>query len=202
MDFILVDIKKQRRLYPQHLGHKHPDQEAARSRFLSLDQYHELARRIIVKFAPRAIKEKMLSNEDAVDFVAHRIMMGDWIYDEKISKINTFRGGSGKKAIFAYLKKIRTQRNSNYIASDGIAHDVKYVHPHERLIRNEEHEEKSILVEKLMDCLNDLQKKCIGMHYMEGIEKREVAKRLNLSKFWVHKNIVAGIERMRGVDVG
>jgi len=92
--------------------------------FTTLDDYLELARKTIGRFAPKyraTLGREMLRNDDTVSYVATAIMVADWLWNKDYrSKTNTVRSQyayRNQHAIWAIQRYITRQAESTYIES-------------------------------------------------------------------------------------
>ncbi len=206
MNFVVAPIHRLRKKYLiEKFGHKTADPKDVEERFLTLDKYYELARRIIGKFAPHESKASMLSSEDAIDYVAHQIMRGDWGWNvEKKADIKTFRGVNGRKAITAYIRAVMKQNHQkslDFLACDeNSIHDVttdpKAIEPQEAHIRQEECDERRAYLQVLLESLSEVQRLCIIMHYLDDVSQADIADRLKMSREGVRKSIAEGMKKL------
>lgn len=201
MNYVLADVSTPRK--------KYPDASTVEGRMLTLNQYHTLARRIIGRWAPAHMKGVMLGSEDAIDYVAHKIMMGDWRYNVSRSDIKTHRGYCGKRAIQRYIKGLArkgpfvtnfldTLEESETNIYELIA-DPKSPQPIDvDVIQDERLEMRKRLV-KGMERLTDTQYACVKLHFIDGKSMAEVGRELDISREAVRKSINESVERMRGL---
>jgi RNA polymerase sigma factor (sigma-70 family) len=193
MNFVMEEIKKSRRKYPKG------DSKEVMERMLTLPKYLDLARRMINSFAPTSVRASMLASDDAIGYVAEKIMRGDWKFDPfyKIkTKISTHRGFMAQCAINQYMKKIaRDGKNQMEMLDDLVI--VPTDHPIESLIADEEKEYLLCLVKDLINRLTKAQKKCLRMYFMEDIKTRDIARLLDITPQAVQSNIRRGIRRIR-----
>jgi RNA polymerase sigma factor (sigma-70 family) len=203
MNFVLTNIKRNRKKYPAGLGHKNGDRDKIQSRFLSLEKYHELACRIIGRFAPVNAKKMMLESEDAISFIAHQLMKGDWGFEpSKGVKISSLRGYIGRVAIKEYLKTLSTQRRENETIQQDIEARPNTVNPEEMRMRIETDQETRDYIRGLLYTLNDVQRACISLHYLDGLKQTDVARKVGLSREGVRKAISEGMKRLNAMVTG
>lgn len=133
MAYVIEDVARmtQRKQYPDS---NHP---AVKERMLPLPVYTDLARRMIGAFAPAAHKGMLLNNEDAIGYVAFKIMRGDWDYKPnyktksgKSVALNTYRGCCAKWAIAEYIRSWQTMEHPITIETDdGTVIETNVHHP-------------------------------------------------------------------------
>jgi RNA polymerase sigma factor (sigma-70 family) len=196
---VTEEVGKQRKKYPDCKDPK------VAARFLTLDEYMVLSRRMISKFAPANLRSYMLASEDAIDFVAHKIMKGDWCYEDEKTKLTTYRGYCAQKAIDYYIKismKKKATLSLDAVDDDDTplneVVDDQSLNPLAQMIEEEEHKNlrHSLLV--AIEALPSSQRDCVRMHYMEGVADAEIARRLNITRQAVQGKIKRGLEIMRG----
>lgn len=213
MNYVITDVKARRKQYTDMKNGNQEAIDAVNRRMLTVEQYQSLARRIIGKWAPSYARSQMLNSDDAVDFVAHRIMVGDWGYNSKKSNIKTYRGYCGKRAIQVYLSILSEQQNvvTNYLDShserrtdsDKSVYDVisddNAPHPSERMETIERCEEvrRDLLI--LMGDLNDTQRACITMHHIDENSMADIGRELGITREGVRRSIEEGMKAMRKI---
>lgn len=202
MNYILTDVKRTRKKYPNHNERK----------FMSVQEYHDLSRRIIGKFAPPNVKRAMLTSEDAIDFVAHCIMRADWGYDKEHSKganLRTYRGYCGRRAIKTYLGIIAEQRKT--LSLDYLLLEDKSLHdtqsddgandPQKQHINSEQHLELKIYLGSILEKLTETQRECIIRSHIKNKGHSRIARELGISREAVRKSINVGMKKMRELVV-
>lgn len=210
MNYVITEVGRARKKYSAEFGHKLKDQRPAQERFLSLAKYHELARRIIGKFAPVESKTSMLASEDAIDFVAHHIMRGDWGFEpEKGNKIETFRSISGRGAILEYIKIVMNQRQNmslDYAESSEHDHSVgeisvdpKAPEPSTIQMQREADQETRDYIRGLLNVLTPVQRACVTLHYLDDVSQADIAKIMNMHREGVRKSINEGMKKLNSV---
>ena len=199
---VTEEIGKQRKEYPDCNDPK------VAARFLSLSEYMTLARRMISKFAPANLRSYMLASEDAIDFVAHKIMKGDWCYDEGRTKITTYRGYCAQKAIDYYIKmSLKKQVTVSLDAADEndvLINEIadESLNPLAQMIEEEDRKSLRLSLLNAIDLLTPSQQDCVRLHYMEGLTDKEIATRLNITRQAVQHKLKRSLELMKGnIDV-
>jgi RNA polymerase sigma factor (sigma-70 family) len=205
MNYVISDVGRPRKKYPSNLGHKNADQSQAQERFLTLAKYHELARRIIGKFAPVDSKASMLASEDAIDFVAHHIMRGDWSFEpSRGNKISTLRGYNGRVAILEYIKAVSNQRQEVSIdyKVDGnrtlgdVSEDPKAIEPQNIHMERERDQETRDYIRGLLNALSPVQRACVALHYLDDVGQSDIAKMMNMTREGVRQAIAKGMQKL------
>lgn len=103
--------------------------------FMGLQFYLDLARKSIITFAKKNIQKKLLDDEDYVSFIAFRLMMIDYSYNEKYSEdpqkqasLNSYRYICISREIRKF-RKFKTANDSkmiNFTDLDQQLPDDKY----------------------------------------------------------------------------
>lgn len=229
MNYVILDVKSRRKegyvnMNPKKIREmrellaEEPDNDEAKaylktvddinSRMLTVAEYHVLARRIIGRWAPSHIKASMLNSEDAIDFVAHLVMIGDWNFDESQSTIETHRGNCGKHAIQNYMKTLGRQ-NKNYsknflddnneVNAYHSVPDENAPQPFDRMELLESSEDMKRDLSILLGNLNKTQRACVMMHLIDEMSMGDISKELKITREGVRRAIVDGVEIMRSV---
>lgn len=179
------------------------DPEVA-ARMLPLRKYLELARRIIGKFAPVNCKKHMLASEDAISFVASRIMRGDWNYNkDKGMKLTTYRGMCGRYAITEYLDRLGHQKKMVSIDQehgDGLA--IKDILFDEDSIADEREEgpgeaKKRRYISNLLNLLTPMERECVEMRFWWGLDAKQTAKALGVHRQAVQYALTRAMDTLR-----
>lgn len=212
MNYVIAQVKTQRKKYTNMNLETGDTQEIAdvNGRMLTVEKYHDLARRIIGKWAPPYAKTSMLNSEDAIDYVAHKIMMGDWGYDKDKSGLKTFRGYCGKRAIQDYLGTLAGQHSfiTNCLDStsytkewDGYSfiQDKKVIAPDEAFLTEEQREENRNRLKTIMSKLNATQQSCLAMYYMGDMNMTDIAHELDMTREGVRKSIDEALKYIKEI---
>jgi RNA polymerase sigma factor (sigma-70 family) len=147
----------------------------------------------------------MLASEDAIDFVAHHIMRGDWAFEpSRGNKISTCRGSNGRLAILEYIKAVANQRQENSLeyVVDGnrtlsdVTEDPKMVEPQAIHIQRENDQETRDYIRGLLNALTPVQRSCIALHYLDDVGQSDIAKMLSMTREGVRQAIAKGMQRL------
>jgi len=149
--------------------------------YMDLYDYLKLAQISIKKFAHPGIRGRMLNSEDAISFVAEKLMESDHDYNKNISKLVTNRCNRAKFAI-----KTWTEANLK---------KPKLFHLTDTLSAKDDTKDKELL-EKLLYDLPPKQKQYIQMHFFDGIRMIDMAAMLGISKQGVSDAILRGLKNM------
>jgi RNA polymerase sigma factor (sigma-70 family) len=214
---MIPSVGKQKISYRDHSGIK----------FESLEFYLGLAKKIIAKMGPTffaGLSKDMLTNEDAVSFVANAIMMGDWRWkndqkedDKKTYKnLYSYRNQCGIWAIKTYVtkqykqknnkRKINTKYSLNYIddndaSLESAIADKDQKEPIDMVI---EKENTDNLLKSINDLLNsgilsDKQREQIIMYYYDNMTLEQIGEKYDVTREAVRQSIKSGIAKIRSL---
>lgn len=201
-NFMIADVEPFKKRYPPI-----DDPEVAR-RFLTVGEYLNLARRIIAKFAPANSRVSMLASEDAIDFVAHRLMLGDWGYRPDKAALNTYRGYCGRCAIQRYLKNMARQRFVTVPEDDGSVtkvtvindsidkHDPKAETPVDTVIKTETSEKVITRLKNRLHPLTHKQQLCVLKRVVDGMTMADIGRELGMTTEGVRQSILNGVKKL------
>jgi RNA polymerase sigma factor (sigma-70 family) len=209
---IIPAIGKQKILYKDHNDIK----------FESLDFYVNLAQKIIAKLAPTffiGLSKEMLTNEDAISFVANAIMMGDWRWKQNDSdntkqykNLYSYRNQCAIWAIQTYItKKYKHSKNNKCYTMSllsnknedleiiNLIEDTNQTEPIEILIDSENKNIASKLIDDLFssDILSEKQKQHLRMYYLENQTLENIGKQFNVTREAIRQSIKSAIEKIR-----
>ena len=209
---MIPSIGKQKIIYKDH----------STVNFESLDFYILLAQKIISKMGPSifgGLSKEMLSNEDAISFVANAIMMGDWRWknednkdlEKKNKSLYSYRNQCGIWAIKTYItKKYKQKDHKNYSLnyvddeqsdqklSDKIA-DHSQKEPLDLLM---EKEKKDTIQENITNLLNmapisEKQRDYIEMYYYKDMTLEQIGKKYGVTREAVRQSIKSAINTIK-----
>lgn len=191
-------------------------------KFDSLKVYLLLAKKAISKFGPKfynGLSTKMLKDEDAVASIANAIMMADWRWDENRSGLN-----GGKKTKYSYRNQCALWAMQTYVSKDHkrskrtkaysldymsdedkndlytISEDTKTETPEDIVIKNEESENLSSLINQLLtiETLSDRQKDYIRLYYFESNTFEQIGKKYGITREAVRQGLNKALNIIRG----
>lgn len=198
MSFVISKIGSQRKHY---VDMKNGDPHVVASineRMLTVEQYHDLARGIISRWAPPHVKKRLLRSEDAVAYVAHNIMMADWGYQPDKSSIKTYRGARGKYAIKDYLDGLTKQYYyENLYDADTDLVDITCPPPSHGLEMTERYQDIRHTLSDLLKKLPAMKRICVIMYFIQQKSTQDIGRIFGVSQEWARENIRQGIEEMR-----
>lgn len=176
------------------------DQAAAvNARMLSLPQYLTLSRRIIGKFAPGSMRIGLLRDDDAIGYVAHGIMMGDWRYNHDRSKLGTYRGYSGRVALLNYISRRCLPSLTVPFAAD----DTGGSQHHEAIdedIRVESRASTSAFLRRAMGVLSRNQQAYLVMHFADGMDYKQIAAAVGCSRENIRRQVDSALRKLSRPD--
>jgi RNA polymerase sigma factor (sigma-70 family) len=175
--------------------------------FEGLDTYLEIARKMVVKYAPAHLKNDMLRDEDVISYVAYSIMRADWQYDGRGHKAG-FRSQMAQFAIKSYQNrrmKSRSRRGGVSICSLSSSFDGLDDSPNlsDSMVDDTPQPGETVELKELFDrvdllleggMLSDRQASCIKLFYYDDFSMQEIATKIGVTRQYVHKCIVSGIE--------
>jgi RNA polymerase sigma factor (sigma-70 family) len=186
--------------------------------FDSLSTYITLAKKIISKFAPTfysALRQELLSNEDAIADIASAIMIGDWRWDKDRSGFNgksktkySYRNQCGIWAIKTYLSNKYRKQNTHYSLNNVNDNDVSFADnipdkeeydPYVVVENNEYEESLKNNIENILSSgiISDKQKDQIKQYYFEEKTLSEIGKAFGVTREAVRQNIQKGLAKIR-----
>lgn len=192
--------------------------------FDSLDNYMLLAKKSISKFANQiysGLATKMLKDEDAIASVSNAIMMADWRWDENYQNDKgtkktrySYRNQCALWAIQTYVsknyKKNKKFKNKiyslDYIVEnndDSSVHsfteDNKSLSPEEILMKKEDKEELSHLLDSLLNlnCLSTRQKDYIKLYYFESYTFEKIGQKYGITREAVRQGLNKAISLIK-----
>lgn len=181
--------------------------------FEGLDDYYLIAKKMISTHGPKirtGLADEMLKNDDAISNIAHAIMMADWKFDGRGSRLG-YRKKMGEYAIRNYAtrsgKAFRRQVFSldNFInrvlESESFAQNIPDCGeaPGEGIEREEELEALRARIDDLLDSgfISDQQASYLRMYYLEGKSLSEIGHTRGVSKQGVSELIRKACLRLK-----
>ena len=166
-------------MLPQKNSEKIP--VATDAKFMSLYDYLSLAKRCIKKYAGNDIRARMLADDDAISFVAERLMYGTCHYRKnKGTLLSTYYGQCSIWAITRWkimvVKQCKNHLSINYAVGENPLADVI-------------EDKRSKYNENMgmdMRGLTPLQLDCITKHFQHNITYANIAKQRGVTRQAVH----------------
>lgn len=192
-------------------------------KFDDLKTYVLLAKKAISKFGPKfysGLSAKMLKDEDAISGIANAIMMADWRWDDNRIGLNgakktkySYRNQCALWAIKTYVSKEHKHSKKkkayslDYMSEDSdtglhsLSADTKCEQPDDILIKNEESQNLSSLINQLLslDSLSDKQKDYIKLYYFESYTFEEIGNKYGITREAVRQGLNKALDTIRGV---
>jgi hypothetical protein len=158
------------------------------SRFMTMDEYHTIAKKVIKRFgkeyAGAARLNEMVNSDDYVSEVATQLMMADWRYDtSKGCTPYSYRNQCGKWAVLDVLGLSRTRANQprqsldvlvgdagDSVSIASLTEDLQAPNPSDDMKRREKESRIRKYVKFLLKTsrLTDVQAKCLQLRYFGG----------------------------------
>ena len=159
--------------------------------FLPLHQYVQIAKNTIQRFCPTYTY--LLTDVDAIDYVVHKIMIGDWKWKpEKSCSRITYRCSCAQWAIREYAMKIKP-RYSRY----KTLHNYEpYSGAKQKWLNQTELEDLSLDINDFT-FLTDNERLCIKKIYIEHYRIKDVAEECEISRPAIYKICESAIEKIK-----
>lgn len=161
--------------------------------FLTLDEYLLGARKILSLYGFHCHR----NDEDAISYVAHRMMLADQTWDGHSSSKNTWRFNQARYAIMKLKTKHKKQRKlfslNKTIGKSG-SKDI-YLSD---IIPDKTKENTIEMFKQVMtyaqNLLSPRQYDCLRLHYQENLTMEKIGKMLGITKQAVSLSIIKGIQ--------
>ena len=176
-------------------------------KFLTINQYRQIAKRLIFKIAPiygAGVAKELMRSEDVISNVATQVMIADWQWNGK----GTLFGYRKQRAIWAIQNTVQRNKKNiyslNFIVKTGeqqgielgdLIEDKKFFH--EDSLQNKEDKE---LVNKILtsEIISDRQKECLKLRFYGDMTLQQVGDTLGITKEAVRKSIQRAKRKIRG----
>jgi RNA polymerase sigma factor (sigma-70 family) len=194
MTVVIVDINK-KTLEKSGLFNNNKE---SNHRLLSLHEYIKIAKKTIGKFASPSVASEMLRNEDAISFVTNHLIQGTlrWKADggrTLYSYLNQCAIWSIQRWIFntKAAKKTSTLSLDKSIDDDG---NTMY-----NLVANDDTSNDGTDIEEILSKgnLNETQKTCLRMKFVEGMTYRAIGAALNKTGSRIEQIVTAALQKIR-----
>lgn len=168
---------------------------------LSLSEYLSIAEKVIGKFAPPGIKREMLNNEDAISFVADHLIKAALRWKEDAGRtLYSYLNQCAIWSIQRWILNKKVANKNNILSLDNIINDEgdnMY-----NLVANKNHIESNIdeIINK--SYLNETQKECLRLRFVDGCTLKEISEKLDKSKQRIDQIINRAISKLREEFVG
>ncbi len=168
------------------------ESDVVKSRMLSLAEYLKLSRQIIGKFTFSSARKMMLQDEDAIAFIAEHLMSATVRFEENSGRtFKSYLNQCGIWAINRWLTNVKSagkmdtlsldfERDGGKHASTNTLYDV-LPDGHTNIV-------ESLIAQETIDellthpCLNEAQKKCLKMKFIDELTYREIAEKMSFTR--------------------
>lgn len=187
-------------------------------KFLSLDEYIIMARKIISKMSSGPYKH-YLNTEDVVSYVANALMMADWRWDENYSSkdgrkknLYSYRNQCAIWAIKTLVTKhkkakmdIKIYSLDGHISDNDLRNNLDFIEAEENsqpidiLEKEENDNDIKSLITQLLDSniLSEKHKTYLKMYYFEGQTLEKIGNHFNISREAVRQGINKSLRILR-----
>lgn len=154
--------------------------------YLTLENYLLSAKRILIKYGCGYL----CKDEDAISHVAEFMMKADQKFDGSGSR-DAFRVYYGRFGVLSYIRHKKSQPKNRSV--DFYDYDGSVKSPDQAAEQKE-------LIDNIFNSsnLSERQKKCLAMHYLEGVTLEAIGKELKVTRQRVQQIINDSIEQLRG----
>jgi len=185
-------MRKLRDFSPRRRNYNQADD----AKMLSMDYYLDTAKRCISKFGGNKATN-MLQDEDAISYVAEKIMWGTVNYtSDRKASLSTYHLYCARCAIKCWQRgNIETSLNHENDSN----HDNQFYQRIGFLDKNLHQLEDKELAAKMLNSprLNATQGKCLRMRFLENMKLREIAAVLGITKQGVNFSIKKALKVLR-----
>jgi RNA polymerase sigma factor (sigma-70 family) len=186
-----------------------------------LSTYLNLAKKTIAKFSAKyhsALRNEMLSNEDAISDVATAIMCADWKWDKnRVGKTGmqkskyAYRNQCAIWAIQTYMTKKYKTKNKKLSIDDNlyngdlthsaIMESVSEKDPLDIIIEKEYSEILKDNIQAIINSniLNDKQREQLKMYYFDNLTLNQIGQKFNVTREAVRQNIKKAISLIQAI---
>lgn len=170
------------------------------SRILSLYEYIEIAKKTIGAFASPSVANEMLRDEDAISFITDHLIKGTLRWQENGGR--TLYSYLNQCAIWAIqrwiLNKKVAQKKGNLSLDTPIDDDgnsmYNFVENTKSKVSNTSDSFDEIIDK---DCLNETQKTCLRMKFVEGMTYRAIGTALNKSGSRIEQIVSKALQKLK-----
>lgn len=180
---------------------------------LSLSEYKNLAKRCIARFGG-SYSSVLLRDEDAISYVLEKLILANHRFDQSVGTpwftylnqcavwaISEWKNLQYKQGAVAptSLNTIVKNNSSRSIELHEVIIDEKVKDPLEEINTSDSCCILAYILEN--SNLNDRQKKCIELHYLDGMNFTEIGKVLGLTKECIRQNVSKGLKKLEKSNV-
>lgn len=170
------------------------------TRILPLSEYIKIAKKTIGKFASPSVANEMLKSEDAISFVADHLIKGTlrWKADGGRT-LYSYLNQCAIWAIQRWILNVKVERKNAAVSLDSpiddegntmynfVENDIGRVHA------------SNVSFEEIIDreCLNETQKTCLKMKFVEGMTYRAIGTVLNKTGSRIEQIVSAALAKLK-----
>ena len=157
--------------------------EKTKERILPLSEYLKIARKTIGHFASPTLANSMLKNEDAVSFVAECLMRGSLRWKEDGGRgLHSYLNQCAVWAIKRWVTNEKSANRQNNLSLDYLFDESNNNNSlYHTLEDKKQRKEPEISIDEIINkpYLNDTQKECLKLRFVDGMTLRAIGKALN-----------------------
>lgn len=169
------------------------ESDVVKDRMLSLEQYLKIARQIIGKFALASVRNQMLRDEDAIAFIAEHLMAATVRFEEDSGRtFKSYLNQCGIWAINRWLTNVKSAAKLDVCSLD-FTHDNEGIKRPKNLHEVIPDKDSSSILDSLIaketideilshPCLNDAQRKCLKLKFIDDLTYREIAEHMSFTR--------------------
>lgn len=188
------------------------NKEFSKECFSSQREYLDSAYRLIRKLSRGSIRAALLSSEDAIAYIAYRLMVADLRFNQGKYPKSTRHGLRKRYAywgIRSYIARSYTKKNIKTVSLDSLGvHFVDLRMRPEEKFQDISHEiwvenRKRVNFILSNSKLTSLQLKCVRMHYLKNMTYKEIAEHIiakenrKVTPQAIEQNVRAALKKMR-----
>jgi RNA polymerase sigma factor (sigma-70 family) len=165
--------------------------------FKSVNEYIKLAKRSIIKFAPRYVNStlvyKMLNSDDVVSNIATDIMIAQWKFNGKGSQEGYLR----LCAIYSvqdYFRRYKYNEKNDHLSLNDDTESILFKKPKGVLLNRYcpekiliEKEERESLINLIKIVLTEIEAECIILYYFDYYNGAEIGRLKHVSREYIRQ---------------
>lgn len=160
---------------------------------LELYDYLKLAKYMLIAYGGNP------NDEDAVSFVANKLMIADIKYDDTIGTIEGYRGMCGRYAVTSWHNHCSRKKNKKLVSLNAGSHNGY------ELIDNiqsdslspEDSAQVSEIINYANRILNDKQLQCFQMHFIDKMTMQDIGNSLGITKQGVSRIVKQAVNKLK-----
>lgn len=174
--------------------------EEAKGRILSLSEYIKIAKKTIAHFASSSLASSMLKNEDAISFIAECLMKGSIRWKEDGGR--ELHSYLNQCAIWGIKRWVTNQKSANRysgLSLDYILDESEGNSLYALLEDKKQRKEPDLSIDEIINkpYLNDTQKECLRLRFVDGMTLRAIGKTLNKSSQRIEQIVNKALGKLR-----